>query len=157
MAHPHAIHDVRVRDDRVAGRSALAALAPLTHVVLRAGSGLLFMEHGMQKLLGLLGGFGGTPGATAPLMTQMGLAGVLELFGGLLLVLGLFTRPVAAILCLEMLVAYVQAHLPQGGWPIENGGELALLYAIVFAYLAAHGGGPLSLDRQIWRGRPAAD
>jgi putative oxidoreductase len=121
-------------------------LAPATHAILRIGAGILFMEHGLQKLFGLLGGFGGDPGATAPLVSRMGLAGVFEGFGGLLIVLGLFTRPVALVLVLEMASAYFIAHLPRGGWPIENGGELALLYASVFVYLAANGAGSYSLD-----------
>ena len=83
--------------------------------ILRIGVGLLFMGHGAQKLFGWFGGFGGRPGATAELMTQMGLAGVLEFFGGLLIVLGLLTRPVALVLFLEMLMAYFKAHAPQGG------------------------------------------
>ena len=119
--------------------------APATHAILRVGAGLLFMEHGLQKLFGMFGGMGGD-GATAPLVSQMGLAGVLECFGGLLIVLGLFTRPVALVLALEMLAAFFTAHLPRGGFPVENGGELALLYALVFAFLAANGPGPYSLD-----------
>jgi putative oxidoreductase len=103
-------------------------------VLLRAGSGLLFMAHGLQKLFGLFGGLG--DGATASLASRMGVAGVLELFGGVLLVLGLFTRPVALILAGEMLVAYVIAHLPRGAVPLQNGGELALLYALIFIFLA---------------------
>ena len=133
-------------------RSALATAAPITHAVLRIGAGLLFMEHGAQKLFGLLGGTDGA-GGTAPLISIYGLAGILEFFGGLLIVLGLFTRPVAAILVIEMLSAYVIAHLPQGGFPIQNGGELALLYALVFAFLAANGPGPASLDRRMGRRR----
>ena len=131
----------------VAGTS---RLAPAAHALLRVGAGLLFMEHGMQKLFGMFGGMG-SPGATAPLFSQMGLAGVLELGGGLLIVLGLFTRPVALVLMLEMISAYFIAHLPRGGWPIENGGELALLYALVWAFFATHGAGPYSLDER--RGR----
>src|SRR5215207_9059193 len=122
----------------------LASLGPIAHAVLRIGAGLLFMEHGLQKLFGMFGGFGGTPGATAPLASQMGLAGILETGGGLLLVLGLFTRPVAFLLAGEMLVAYFQAHFPRGGWPLENGGELPLLYVVVFLFLAANGAGPAS-------------
>jgi putative oxidoreductase len=123
-------------------------LAPAAHALLRIGAGILYMEHGLQKLFGMFGGVGGSPGATAPLFSQMGLAGVLELGGGLLIVLGLFTRPVALVLMLEMLGAYFIAHLPRGGWPIENGGELALLYALVWAYLATHGAGPYSVDER---------
>jgi putative oxidoreductase len=124
-----------------------SSLASATHAILRIGAGLLFMQHGVQKLFGWLGGFGGTPGATADLFSLMGLAGVLEVFGGLLIVLGLLTRPVAVILVIEMIAAYVMAHAPQGGFPIENGGEPAVLFALVFAFLAANGPGPASLDR----------
>jgi putative oxidoreductase len=95
----------------------------------------------------MLGGFG-APGATAPLVSLMGLAGVLEVFGGLLMVLGLFTRPVALVLALEMMAAFFIAHLPSGGWPIENGGEAPLLYLLVFVFLAANGAGPYSLDER---------
>jgi len=124
-----------------------------THAVLRIGAGLLFMQHGAQKLFGWLGGFGGTPGATAELMSQMGLAGVLEFFGGLLIVVGLFTRPVAVVLALEMVAAYLIAHMPQGGFPIQNGGELALLNLLIFLHLAAAGAGPASVDRWLTRRR----
>jgi Predicted membrane protein len=123
-----------------------AQLRSAAVAVLRAGTGLLFMEHGLQKLFGLLGGFMGTPGATAPLVSQMGLAGVLELVGGTLLVLGLLTRPAALVLLGEMLFAFFTVHAPQGGAPVQNGGELALLYAIVFAFFAVNGGGAVSLD-----------
>jgi putative oxidoreductase len=128
---------------------AAAPLASAAHTLLRAGAGLLFLQHGLQKVFGLLGGFMGTSGATAPPMSQMGLAGVLELVGGALLIVGLFTRPVAIVLMVEMVAAYFIAHLPQGGWPIQNGGEPALLFALIFALLAARGAGALSLDRFI--------
>ena len=119
--------------------------------ILRVGAGVLFMEHGLQKLFGLLGGFGG-PGQTAPLATRFGVAGTLEFFGGLLIVLGLFTRPVAAILVAEMIVAFSIAHFPRGGWPVQNQGELALLYALIFMVLAVRGGGPYSVDEHLpWR------
>lgn len=121
----------------------------IVQAVLRIGAGLLFMQHGGQKLFGWFGGFGGEPGNTAELFSQMGLAGVLEFFGGLLIVVGLFTRPVAIILVLEMIAAYVIAHMPQGGFPIQNGGELALLFALIFAYFAIHGAGPASVDSRI--------
>jgi putative oxidoreductase len=127
---------------------------PTAVALLRIGAGLLFMQHGLQKLFGVLGGFGGTPGATAPLMSLMGIAGVLELVGGLMLVLGLFVRPVALILTMEMIVAYIQSHLPNGGFPIQNGGELALLYALVFLFLAARGAGPASIDARQGRAEP---
>ncbi len=131
----------------------LATAGSVTHAVLRIGAGLLFMQHGAQKLFGWFGGFGGEPGATAALFSQMGLAGVLEFFGGLLIVLGLLMRPVALLLVLQMIAAYFIAHVPQGPVPIQNGGELALLYALIFAFLAAAGAGPASLDRNALKGR----
>lgn len=115
------------------------------HAILRIGAGLLFLEHGLQKLFGIAGGFGG-PGNTAPMMSRFGVAGVLEFAGGLLLIAGVFTRPVAAILLAEMIVAFSIAHAPRGGWPVENQGELALLYACIFVFLAATGAGPYSVD-----------
>jgi putative oxidoreductase len=123
----------------------LASFAPLAHALLRIGAGLLYMQHGAQKLFGMFGGMGPN-GGTVPLISQMGLAGVLEFFGGFLIVLGLVTRPVALLLACEMLVAYFQAHLPQGVVPIENKGELALLFMLVWLFLAGNGAGPFSLD-----------
>jgi putative oxidoreductase len=113
--------------------------------VMRIGAGLLFMEHGGQKLFGWFGGLG-APGRTAALASQLGAAGVLECFGGLLIVLGLFTRPVAVILIAEMLFAFFTVHFPRGGSPMQNQGELALLYACVFVALAGLGAGAFSLD-----------
>ena len=127
-------------------------LAGWGHAVLRIGGGLLYMQHGAQKLFGLFGGFG-SPGATAPLGSLFGLAGVFEFFGGALLVIGLFTRPVAVLLIGEMLYAFATVHAPQGGAPVQNGGELPLLYAVIFIFLAARGAGPFSLDRAIARRR----
>jgi putative oxidoreductase len=123
-----------------------ATVAGPAHALLRIGAGLLFLQHGLQKMFGLLGGFGGTPGATAPLASLMGVAGILEVVGGVLLVLGLWTRPVAVVLLGQMIAAFLLAHLPQGGWPIENGGEVPLLFALVFTFLAAAGAGPASAD-----------
>jgi len=117
-----------------------------THALLRIAAGLLFFEHGLQKLFGL---FGGVQGSTVEIMSQLGVAGILELAGGLLLIFGLFTRPVAVLLIVEMLAAYFKVHAPQGGWPIQNQGELALLYASVFAFLAGNGAGPLSIDEAL--------
>jgi putative oxidoreductase len=127
-----------------------ARLATWGYAVLRIGAGALFMQHGLQKLFGLFGGLG-APGAAAPLMSQMGLAGVLELVGGLLLIVGFLTRPVAFILLGEMLYAFFTVHAPQGGAPLQNGGELALLYAVIFTFLLANGSGPVSLDRVLFR------
>ncbi len=81
-----------------------------------------------------------------PLFSLIGLAGCLEFFGGVAILLGLFTRPVAFILSGQMAVAYFMAHAPNGFWPVQNRGELAVLYAFVFLFLAAAGGGVLSVD-----------
>ena len=113
----------------------------LLHALLRIVAGFLFFQHGLPKLFG---GFG-SQGA-APLFSQMGLAGVLEVFGGAAIALGLFTSPIAFITAGEMAVAYVQAHAPRGLWPVANGGELAALFCFVFLYFAATGAGQWSLD-----------
>ncbi len=126
-------------------------VAGFTHAALRVGAGLLFMAHGAQKLFGWFGGFAGQPGATAPLMSQMGLAGGLELLGGGLLVLGLLTRPTALVLAAEMLVAYFMVHFPKGLWPIQNQGEPAALYFLIFLYLMGNGSGPYSVDAALRR------
>jgi len=99
----------------------------------------------MQKLLGLFGGMGGT-GAKAHFLSLMWVAGCLETAGGLLILLGLFTTPVAFILCGEMAVAYFTQHYPRGFFPIRNGGELAVLYCFVYLYLFTAGPGPGSVD-----------
>jgi len=109
--------------------------------VLRIAAGLLFMQHGAQKLFGALGANG-----AAEALTQIWLAGILEFWGGLLIALGLLTRPVAVVLALEMAWAYLQAHFPRGPWPIQNQGELALLYLSIWLFLAANGPGGFSLD-----------
>lgn len=124
----------------------IASLQPYALSLLRIIAGFTFSLHGVQKLFGLLGGMGGT-GAKAQLLTMPWVAGCLEAFGGLLLILGLLTRPVAFIISGEMAVAYFMAHLPRGFWPIRNGGELAVLYSFVFLYLFAAGPGPWSLDQ----------
>jgi len=113
--------------------------------VLRVITGLLFMQHGVQKLFGWLGGMGGS-GASADLFSLMGAAGVLETFGGLLFALGLLTRPVAFLLSGQMAVAYFMMHAPQSPWPILNGGELAALYSFVFLFYVFNGPGRFSLD-----------
>lgn len=111
--------------------------------ILRIITAFLFMQHGAQKLFGVLV----VPPKTAvELFSLMGLAGVLEFFGGLLILLGLFTRPVAFILSGLMAVGYFMAHAPKGFWPVINQGELAILYCFVFLYLVAAGGGAWSLD-----------
>jgi putative oxidoreductase len=117
-----------------------------THAVLRIAAGLLFLQHGLQKLVGT---FGGVNGTTVALASQMGVAGILELVGGCLLIVGFMTRPTAIVLAGEMIAAYFIAHMPQGGWPIQNLGELALLYCAIFVFLAGNGAGPLSVDSWI--------
>jgi len=115
--------------------------------ILRIITGFLFFEHGAMKLFGFLA----PPNMPLPhLFSFIGLAGVLEFFGGLAILLGLYTRPVAFILSGQMAVAYFMAHAPGGFWPVQNKGEVAVLYCFIFLYLAAAGGGPLSLDR-LWR------
>jgi putative oxidoreductase len=111
--------------------------------VLRMVAAFLFMTHGAQKLFAWPAS---EPREAVALLSLMGLAGVLELFGGLFLLLGLFTGLVAFLLAGEMAVAYAMAHAPRGFWPILNHGELAVLYCFLFLYLAAVGGGPWSLD-----------
>lgn len=125
--------------------------------IMRIAVGLLFMQHGAQKLLGWFGGMG-APGQTAELGSMMGLAGVLELVGGALIVVGLLTRIVAFLLSGQMATAYFMAHMPEGGVPMENGGELALLYSFVFLYLVAAGPGRWSVDAALgWDGSKATD
>lgn len=120
-------------------------LARYTHAIMRIVVGLLFMQHGAQKILGWFGGVDGN-GMTPPLMSLSGFAGVLELVGGFLIVIGLFTRVVAFILSGEMAAAYFMAHMPQNLVPILNGGELAAFYCFVFLFFAFNGAGPLSVD-----------
>jgi putative oxidoreductase len=127
-------------------------LAGTTHAILRIVAGGLYFMHGTPKLFGWFGGMG-EAGGSAPLFSLMGLAGVLEVFGGLLILLGLFTRPVALVLALEMITAYFMAHHPQGPVPYLNRGELALLYMSVWIFLAGNGAGPWSLDRRMRRAR----
>jgi putative oxidoreductase len=111
--------------------------------VLRIMAGLLLLQHGTMKYLYFPEGqmSGASP------FTMGGFAGLLELIGGALIVIGLFTRPVAFVLSGMLAVAYFYAHAPQGFFPILNGGELAALYCFVFLYLAAAGGGAWSVDR----------
>ena len=120
----------------------LSAYRPQALAALRIMTALLFIEHGTQKFFNF-------PPAEQPfgdLMNLIGVAGALEVVGGLLVLVGLFTRPVAFVLCGFMAVAYFMAHAPQGFFPLLNGGELAALYSFVFLYLAAAGPGPWSVD-----------
>lgn len=130
------------------GTTGRTGIAGITHAILRVGAGLLFFMHGAPKLFGWFGGMG-EDGGSAELFSLMGLAGVLEVFGGLAIALGVLTRPVAVVLALEMAIAYFYAHLPRGAVPYVNGGELALLYMSVWIFLAGNGAGPFSVDRAL--------
>ena len=111
--------------------------------IARVVIGFLFACHGAQKLFGVLGG---QRMLGNPLMLA---AGILEFFGGSLIALGLFTRPVAFLLSGEMAVGYFRGHAPHGFFPIVNHGELAVLYCFIFLYMATRGAGPLSLDAAV--------
>jgi putative oxidoreductase len=128
----------------------------VTAALLRVVTGLLFMQHGAQKLFGWLKA-PDAPAGTPELFSMIGFAGVLEFFGGLLIVLGLFTRPVAFLLSGLMAAAYFMAHAPNGFFPVLNQGELAALYSFVFLYFSARGGGRYSLDHSIFERRAAAE
>jgi len=132
--------------------STFRSFEPFARSLLRIVAGFTFSEHGMQKILGLFGGLGGK-GVTASFGSLIWIAGCLELVGGLLLMLGLFTSPVAFILSGEMAVAYFRAHFPHGFFPMVNHGELAVLYCFIFLYLCAAGAGPLSVDA-VLRNKP---
>src|SRR5689334_24385160 len=119
-----------------------ASWAPRLLSLLRIVVGLGFIEHGTAKYFGL-------PHFPMPLSPLLYAAGVLELVGGALILLGLFTRPVAFILSGEMAIAYFISHAPRNFWPLLNGGDLAVTWCFVFLYLAAAGGGPISLDRAL--------
>jgi putative oxidoreductase len=122
--------------------------------VLRIVAGFLFMQVGSAKLFALPGPV--VPGGgTVPVTSLGGIAGVLEVFGGLPLLFGLFTRPVAFLLSGEMAFAYFIGHAGQGFWPVLNGGAPAALYCFLFLFFSAAGGGPWSLDALRRRGRAA--
>jgi len=121
----------------------MAAWAPRALSVLRIITGLMIIEHGMAKLLGwpVVAAF-----ANLKLFSLLGLAGTLELVGGALLIIGLFTQPVAFILSGEMAVAYFMFHAPRSFFPLINGGSLAIIYCFACLYLSTAGGGPWSVD-----------
>ena len=120
--------------------------AGLTHSLLRIVAGLLFICPGGMKLFGWFGGMPGGVPSPPPLLSQVWIGGILEVVGGIAIMLGLFTRPVAFVRSGEMAVAYWQFHAPQGLWPIVNQGQPAVLFCFLFLYMAARGGGDWSLD-----------
>jgi putative oxidoreductase len=124
----------------------LGQYAPYLYALMRIVAGFLYACHGAQKLFGVLGGYG-PDGGTAPLFSLMGLAGIIEFFGGLCIMFGWLTGYVAFIASGEMATAYFMAHYPRGFWPIQNNGELAALYCFVFLYMASVGAGVWSIDR----------
>lgn len=118
----------------------LARTQSQVYSILRIVAGFLFLCHGLQKLFGVL------EGNQVQLLSLIGLAGIIELVGGVLILLGFFTS-YAAFLCSGLMAAaYFMAHAPQGFWPIQNKGELAALYSFLFLYLAARGSGIWSID-----------
>ncbi len=130
-----------------------AAAIDWVYTGLRIVAGWVFLQHGAQKLFGVLGGFGPN-GGTAPLMSQFGLAGVIEFFGGTLILLGLLTRGAAFISSGEMAWAYFQAHAPRAlFWTVLNHGELPAILAFLFLYFSLRGAGPYSLDAMLGRMR----
>ena len=123
--------------------------APRVLSIVRVVSALIFMAHGTQKLLNFPPRANNAP---APdLFSLYGVAGTMEIVGGILLVFGLFTRPVAFLLSGEMAVAYWMSHAPRSVFPVLNGGDASILYCFIFLYLAVAGGGAWSLDRMIWK------
>ncbi len=126
------------------------SFADITLSLLRVVSGALFMQHGAQKLFAVLG-----REEAVAVVSLMGLAGLLELVGGLAIVLGMYTRPVAFILSGEMATAYFMAHFSRSFWPIMNRGELPILYCFLFLFFVAAGGGSYSFDGLV--GKKAAD
>lgn len=123
----------------------LTPYAPTMRSVLRIMAALIFMAHGTQKILGF------PTGMSPDAFSIFWIAGVLELIGGALLVIGLFTRPVAFVMSGLMAFAYFMVHAPQSFFPTVNGGDAAILYCFVFLYLTFAGPGPLSVDAKTGR------
>jgi len=120
------------------------SLSPQLQSVLRIVAAFIFMQSGAMKLFAFP--IAPKSGHPVELVSEAGLGGVLELFGGLLILIGLFTRPVAFILSGQMAVAYFQFHAPNGFWTVENGGGNAMLFCFVWLFFSAAGAGPWSID-----------
>jgi putative oxidoreductase len=116
------------------------------HALLRIFAGGVIAQHGAQKLFGVLGGVDGAGHSAVMGLTLSGIAGPIEFIGGVLVIVGLFTRPVAFILAGEMAVAYFLMHFPRGFWPVQNHGDLPVVLCFAFLYIAATGAGAFSLD-----------
>ena len=123
----------------------LSPFAPYALAALRIMAGLLFLAHGTQKLFG----FPPSNGPAPELLSLRGIGGVIEIATGALIALGLFTRPAAFIASGTMAVAYFYAHAPQNFFPVNNGGDAAILYCFIFLYFVFAGPGPLSLDAKL--------
>jgi putative oxidoreductase len=135
---PHA-EPSKIKKEVSSMEKILVGFKPYAYAIMRIIVGLAFACHGAQKLFGAFG-------RTAfPLYSQMGAAGVIEFLGGLMVTLGLFTGYAAFVASAEMAVAYFTAHFPKGFWPIQNGGELAVLYCFIFLYMATQGSGVWSV------------
>ena len=122
--------------------------------LLRVVSGLLFLQAGGMKILDWFGGVPAQHGGHPAMLSQIWIGGMLELYGGAAILLGLFTQPVAFLLSGEMAVAYFQFHQPHGFWPLQNHGEPAVMLCFIFLFFAAHGAGPWSLDARLGRKAP---
>jgi putative oxidoreductase len=118
----------------------------ITFLLMRVVAGLLFLQAGGVKIFDWFGGIPAQYGGHPAMMSQTWIGGVLEFYGGVAILLGLFTRPVAFILSGEMAVAYFQFHQPNGTWPVQNHGEPAVLFCFIFLLLVAYGGGNWSID-----------
>lgn len=121
--------------------------------LLRVVSGLMFMQHGGEKMFDWFGGIPAQYGGHPKFLSQIWIGGALEFYGGAAILLGLWTRPAAFILSGEMAVAYFQFHFPGGFWPTRNQGEAAVLYCFIFLLFAAYGGGAWSADALLRGGR----
>ena len=121
--------------------------------LLRVVSGLLFLQAGGVKVFDWFGGVPAQFGGHPAFLSQAGIGGMLEFYGGAAVLLGLFTQPVAFLLSGEMAVAYFQFHQPRGFWPVQNHGEPAVLFCFIFLFFAAHGAGIWSLDAWLRRKR----
>jgi putative oxidoreductase len=121
----------------------LSGSAPQAYAIMRIVVGLLFFCHGLQKVFGW---FGGVSGAAAPLFSLLGIAGLIELITGALITIGWFTFMASFVASGQMAAAYFIGHLPNGFWPIQNGGEESVFYCFVFLYMATRGAGIWSID-----------